>query len=355
MDSERRLRACIGTNLPAEAFARHPWRLLLAVPLVTLIAGGSVAVVNLPLPWYAALAVSLLIGSLYASLFFFGHEVGHGAVVRSRLAQEAVLYVTCFIYCLSPHLWTVWHNRAHHGHTNVPEQDPDTFGTLEEFRARRFSQVVGRIVPGSGRWFGILYLLTFFTLQAQGVLWVNSFRPSFRCLNRRRAIVETAAITALWIGVGVAAGPRGALFAVAIPMAMANLVTMCYVITQHMLRPLASGEGSLSTTMSVTTFKLVDLLFFNNSHHAEHHLFPSMSPSYYPLVRAQLHRHAAGQYLAPPHWRALLLVFRTPRVYADAWTLVQPESGHRVSIRAVETALRAGHRRPMASVSEEGS
>jgi fatty acid desaturase len=247
----------------------------------------------------------------------------------------------------------VWHNRAHHGHTNVPEYDPDTFGTLEEFRLRRFSQVVGRFAPGSGHWLSTLYLFTFFTLQSHGVLWVNSFRPSFRRFNRRRAIVESAAMMALWIGAGIAAGPRGALFGVVIPMAMANFVVMSYVVTQHMLRPLANGADSLRTTMSVSTFRFVDLLFFNNSHHAEHHLFPSMSPRYYPLVRSHLYQHAADRYLAPSHWRALLLVFRTPRLYADSWTLVQPGSGHRVPIVAVEAALRSGHLRPVASVSGE--
>jgi fatty acid desaturase len=355
LDSERSLRACIVADLPAEAFARRPWRLLLLVPLLAFIVGGTVAVIIFPLPWYAALMVSVLVGSLYASTFFLGHEVGHGAVVRPDRLRHAVLYITCLIYCLSPHLWMVWHNRVHHGYTNVPEHDPDTFGTLAEFRLRRFSQVIGKFAPGSGHVLSTLYLFTFFTLQAQGVLWVNSFRPSFRGLNRRRAIVESAAMIALWIGTGITAGSQGALFAVVIPMAMANFVIMSYVVTQHMLRPLADGADSLRTTMSVSTFRFLDLLFFNNSHHAEHHLFPSMSPRYYPLVRSHLYRQAADRYLAPSHWRALLLVFLTPRLYADSWTLVQPGSGHLVPILAVETALRTGHLRPMVCVSREAS
>jgi hypothetical protein len=50
----------------------------------------------------------------------------------------------------------------------------------------------------------------------------------------------------------------------------------------------ADGPDSLSTTMSVSTFRVVDWLLFNFSHHVEHHLFPSMSPRYYPLVRQSL-------------------------------------------------------------------
>ncbi len=349
MDSERALKARLRADLPAEAFVLHPWRLLLGVPLVALIAGGSVALVVVPLPWFLALAGSLTVGSLYASLFFFGHEVGHGAVVRSRRLQEAVLYVTCLVYALSPHLWMVWHNHAHHAHTNLPEHDPDTFGTLEEFTQRRFSQVLARFFPGSGHWLSVLYLPTFFTLQSHGVLWVNSFRPPFRRLNQRRALLDSAVMMAFWIAVCVWAGPRGTLFAVVIPMVMVNCIMMSYVVTNHMLRRLADGPDSLSTTMSVSTLKVFDVLFFNFSHHVEHHLFPSMSPRYYPLVRQSLSRHAPDRYLAPSHWRSLVLVFRTPRLYADAHTLVHPVSGRRVPIDAVEAAVRDGRLRPVAS------
>jgi fatty acid desaturase len=314
------------------------------------IAGGSIALATVPLPWYVALVGSLGIGSLYASLFFFGHEVGHGAVIRSRRLRTAVLYVTCLVYGLSPHLWLIWHNHAHHSHTNMPEHDPDTFGSLEEFQQRRFSQVLARFAPGSGHWLSGFYLPLFFTLHSHGVLWVNSFRQPFRQLNRRRAALDSAAMILFWIGVSVWAGPRGTLFVVVIPMVVVNAVMMSYVVTNHMLRSLADGPDSLTTTMSVTTFKPIDLLFFNFSHHVEHHLFPSMSPRYYPLVRRSLYRHAPERYLAPSHWRAMLLVFRTPRLYANAGTLVQPATGRRVPIGVVEAATRRGVLRPVMGV-----
>ncbi len=351
VDGDRTLRDRIRPDLPADAFALHPWRLLLGLPLVAAIAGGSVAVVVAPLPWYAALVLSVGIGVLYASLFFFGHEVGHGAVIRSRGGRTAVLYVSCLVYMLSPHLWQIWHNHAHHGHTNMAEHDPDTFGTLEQFSRNRYSQLLARFAPGSGHWLSALYLPTFFTLHSHGVLWLFSFGPAFRHLDRRRAIRDSALMALFWIGVALWAGPRGSLFAIVVPMVTVNVVMMSYVVTNHMLRPLADGPDSLSTTMSVSTLRIIDLVLFNFSHHVEHHLFPSMSPRYYPLVRRSLHRHAADRYLAPAHWRAMLLVFRTPRLYVDARTLVRPATGQRIAIGDVEAAVRARRVRPLAEAS----
>ena len=46
-----------------------------------------------------------------------------------------------FVYGLSPDLWIIWHNHAHHGHTNTAEHDPDTFGTLERFLMNRLRTV----------------------------------------------------------------------------------------------------------------------------------------------------------------------------------------------------------------------
>ena len=314
-----------------------------------MIATASFGLGVLPLPWYAALPGSVGVGMLYASLFFFGHEVGHGAIVRSRRIQQMVLYVTCLVYGLSPHLWIIWHNHAHHGHTNSAEHDPDTFGTLAEFRNRRFSQVLARFAPGSGHWLSAFYLPTFFTLQAHGVLWLYSFGAQFRRFNRRRAVVDSVCMAAFWVAVSIWAGPRGALFAVVIPMLTVNAVMMSYVVTNHMLRPLITDSDSLSTTMSVSTFRAFDVLFFNFSHHVEHHVFPSMSPRYYPLVRRSLYRHAPDRYLAPSHWKALVLVFRTPRLYADPTTLVAPESGRRIPLASVEAAIRgAPFRRSLA-------
>lgn len=339
------LRRAIREALPPGALRPRPRRTLFFVPLVAAIVGGSAALALVPLPWWAALPASLAVGGLYGSLFFFGHELAHGAMTRSRRLQDLLLYVAFLVYCLSPHLWRVWHHVAHHAHTNLEDRDPDNFGTYREFLEVPATRFLARFAPGSGQPWSFVYLFTFFTLHTQGVLWMKSGRPDFRSLDRRRAAVETAAMALFWIALGVALGPRGALWVVVVPMLGANFTILSYIVTNHMMRPLTDEPDVLATTMSVTTWRWLDRLHFHFSHHVEHHLFPSMPTSEAPRVRAVLQRIAGDRYMAPPHAHALAVLFASPRVYDGHQTLIEPYSERRVAIPRVEAALR----RPEAS------
>ncbi len=351
MNSDTLVKAKVRADLPPEVFVRRPMRCLLLIPLLGIVIGGSTALVMLPIPWYAALAVSVVVGNFYASMMFLGHEIAHGAIVRSRRLQNLLLYPGCAIFCISPYLWRVWHNCAHHAHTNRPDEDPDNFGTLENFlHSPPLTRSFTKTAPGSGHWLSAIYLFAFFTLQAQSVLWWKSrIMPGYRRLKRERAVVDSVLLATFWIGVSITTGLRGTLFVVVIPMLVANFVVLSYVVTNHMVRPLSDKTDTLSTTMSVTTFKLLDRIHFHFSHHVEHHLFPAMSSSMTPHVRHSLVQHFGDRYLAPPHWRALLMVYQTPRVYDGPQALIEPYSGRREEIPRVEATLRARQKLPTSS------
>jgi len=97
--------------------------------------------------------------------------------------------------------------------------------------------------------------------------------------------------------------------------------------------------------MSVTTYRWLDRLHFNFSHHVEHHLLPSMNTSYAPLAREVLQRLAGARYLAPRHWQTLILLFRTPRVQDGQRALVDPRRHLQVMFDDIEAALRRGDTR----------
>jgi fatty acid desaturase len=340
--SEASLRAVIRADLPPAVFVRRPLRVLLAVPLVALIAGVSSLLVGRALPWYLTVLAVLVLANAYVAFMFFGHEVGHGAVVRSERLQDIVMWFSCAIFVVSSHLWRHWHNRLHHGRTNVPSTDPDRYDLVEDLDkspavVRWFTT---RFAPGSGHWLSALYLFVTFTVQGQAVLWLYSRRRPSPGFTWRRALAETLVVAAFWIGLAVAVGPRGALLIIVAPMLLANAIVMAYITTNHMLRPLTDAPECLATTMSVTTSSAIDAIHLHFSHHVEHHLFPAMSHKYYPLVRASLRRHAGHRYLAPAHWRALLTLYQTPRHYATYDELINPLTGRRLSLAAAEAHLR---------------
>ncbi|HEV3074660.1 MAG TPA: fatty acid desaturase [Thermoanaerobaculia bacterium] len=333
----------IRAELPPEVFARRPWRCLLMVPLVGLDVCLSALLVKVWMPWYLAVVLAVMIGNGRAGMMFFGHEITHGATTRVRWLQGLLALPGCAVFFFSPGTWRIWHNLSHHGHTNQPENDPDNFGTLEEWkRSSPLTRWFAKFAPGSGHWCDVLYLFTFFTIQAQSVIWAKStMMPGFARLNRARAGLESAALIAFWFGMSVLTGIRGTVFVVLVPMAVANAIILSYVLTNHMLRPLSSESDILSTTMSVTTLRILDRVHFHFSHHVEHHLFPAMCSSQTPRVRRVLSERLGDRYLAPSHWRSLCMIFRTPRLYDGPNTLIDPYSLRREEIPHVEAELRA--------------
>jgi fatty acid desaturase len=348
-ETEDSLRAKVRADLPASIFVPKPLWSLLVVPIVGLIVAGSVMLAVAPPAWPLALLCSVAVGHLYASMTFIGHDITHGASIRPGPLRTLITYLTFAVYGVSPHLWLAWHHQAHHGQTNVIGRDPDNFGTLAEFKdGEWWTRLMLRFAPGSGHPVSAAYLFLFFTLQGQGVLWTKSkTMPEFRNVRRRRVLTDTALLAAFWITVAVLAGPWGALLVVLIPMMVSNFIVMSYIVTTHMLCPMVPSRDTLRTSMGVTTNRLFDVLHFHFSHHLEHHLFPAMCSWYYPRVRESLRRHLGNAYLAPPHGRALRAIFATPRLYDRFHTLVDPFTGRRVAVTAVQAALTgAGAARP---------
>jgi len=329
-----------------EAFRTNPMRLLIAALLLAAILGLSICLATFPLPVYAAIPGALLLGNLYVSLFFFGHEVGHGAVSRVRAVQTFVMYFAFAIFFLSPHLWRVWHNRVHHGYTNRAAYDPDNFGDVGSYERYPSTNFLLKVGPGSGHWLGVIYFPTWFTILSQGVLWVKSRRlAGFAPLNRARAGADSALMAALWIALGAWLGAYRSLITILIPMMTANAVAISYISTNHLLRPQVDRSDALASSMSVTTYRWLDRLHFNFSHHVEHHLVPSMNTSYAPLAREVLQRLAGARYLAPRHLQTLILLFRTPRVQDGNRALVDPQRRVQVTFDDIEAALRRGDAR----------
>jgi fatty-acid desaturase len=338
--TENVIRKRLRSELPSSLFTRRPLQILWMLPLLTGAALATVTIICFSLPFTYNVALAVLIGNIYGSLFFLGHHLLHGSMIQNRPLQDLLMFPCTAALGLSPHLWRIWHHHAHHPFTNLAHYDPDNFGTYEMYLQRRFARGFMAIAPGNARWLrSLLYLTTFFVLQAQAVLWSKSRRPKGFCgLNRCRAALETSAIFVFWGALGLVAGPYDACFVIVIPWLTATFVVLSYGVTQHMLRPL-DGPTTFDTTMSVAVPWLVDRIHWFNSHHIEHHLFPTLPSRALPAVRRAILEHYRDEFLAPPYGRALLAVLLTPRLY-DRDALVDPATGRRVQLRDIEAVLR---------------
>jgi len=347
---ERELKALIRRALPASAADPRPLRAVWGVLVMLIVLFASSYLALMKPHWLLALGISFALGNLYVTLMFYGHEVGHGSILRARWCRVAFQYFTLLIYLVSPHLWSYWHNRTHHAHTNIPARDPDCFPPveLEEDREGVFVWLARRINPGSGHWLSFFNLFVAFFLQGQLVLWRDSRAWRLQGFKRQRAMADTLGMVIFWILLAFSLGFRSAMLVIVLPMLIANFGLMAYVHTNHTLRPLGDSLTILDNSMSVRTVRFLDFLHLHFSHHVEHHLFPNLSHQYYPQVRELLVRYVPEKYLAPTHWLALQVLYSTPRVYCPNRGFVNPLDGTAVTLLSIEERLReSGRPRPL--------
>jgi len=312
--------------------------MLACLPLIASIIIGVVLAIDVRLPLLLRFVICVITGNVYIALMLFAHEVGHGVHGGKGWQRWLVLFFGFLVYLIPPSLWPHWHNSAHHAHPNDPRIDPDNFDAREAARRgigyRILQSPLIKALSG-------LFALT---IQGQHVFWVSSRSKTrqqvFHSMRRGRASIELIVMVLFWGFVSLILGFEGSLWGLFIPMAIANVVIMSYVVTNHLLCPMSSTLNSLQTTMSVRTLKIFDFIHLNFSHHTEHHLFPKVSHRYYPAIRQILEREFKYEYQAPSHWRALLAVFRTPRAW-NGEEFFDPGTGRKLGLPALKQMLYA--------------
>jgi fatty acid desaturase len=318
-------------ELPKQAFEPARSRLLWLPVHALVIAGATLTVARDALPWFLLPLLSLLVGFSFAGLAFLAHETLHGAVVRQRRLRYLVGFVAFLPFMLSPRLWVAWHNRMHHGNANRAGVDPDAYPTLKEHRESLLVRVsTDWLGIGRGRLRGLTSLCIGFTAQSTHVLFASGPKRYLQPRELALAFLEWGLGIACWVAFGVLLGPLTFLFAYVLPLLVANAIVMAYIFTNHALSPHTSVNDPLANSLSVTVPRWVDFLTLRFGFHVEHHLFPWMSSRHAPAVRALVRERWPDRYQSMPLWRALLAVHRTPRVYVDDKTLLDPRTGRRV-------------------------
>jgi fatty acid desaturase len=314
-------------HLPAHAFEAVPSRLLWLALHWSLIAAALYALHEGWGGWFAVPIYSLVIGHSFAGCAFVAHETLHGVVVRHRGLRTLIGWIAFLPFTLSPRLWVAWHNKTHHGHTMDPAVDPDAFPTLHKYRKSRLLRAADRVSFARERPAGIIMLL--WGLSGQTLQMWLSWSASLPRRDRVMITVETLAGFAFWGAVGHWLGGWGFLFGYVVPLMLGNVVVISYILTNHSLSPMTEVNDPLVNSLTVTVPSWMARVHLHFGLHVEHHLFPSMSSQYAPLVREQLLLRWPERYQSMPFLEAMLRLKRTPRLYGSATVLEDPRTGAR--------------------------
>jgi fatty acid desaturase len=314
-------------HLPPAVFRPTPERLAWLPVHLGVIAALALYVVAGTPPWYVALLCAVTAGHSWACLGFLAHETMHHAVVKRRWIEQLVGFVGFAPYCLSPTLWSAWHNQAHHGNTGKPVADPDGYGTLGFWKKSSVVRALETLAPGSGRARSGLFLFVWFSVHSLLVLVFHAERNDyFARVSRRTVYLESAAMAAGWLAVLALVGPYAFVFVYVVPTLVANAVIMSYIATNHFLNPLTDVNDPLVNTLSVTSPSRLERLHLQFGYHVEHHLFPTMSGRHAPAVREVLVRLYGDRYLSMSHATALRLLYARPKLHDAYDTLVDPRT-----------------------------
>lgn len=316
-------------QLPAAAFEPAASRLLwlplhaaIIVALAWLIATGE-----LPAPLWPLASIAIGLGM--SAIAFLGHEVLHGAVVRGRTAIRLLGWVCLLPFTVSPTLWTNWHNRVHHNRCAQVGSDPDMYPTLTEYREQPAARIMADYFGlGARRWRSVTSLLFGFTGQSQQMLWQARVLGILTARQHHRALAELLLGVAFWTAVALVVGGVPFLFVYVLPLLVANVVVMSFILTNHCLSSLTPGTNDpLVNSLSVTLPRPLEWLSLDFGYHVEHHVFPTMSARHGRLVRDVLRAQCAERYQSMPLPAALRQLYRTGRVYRDDTTLIDPRTG----------------------------
>jgi len=316
--------------LPAALFKPTGSRLLWLPVHLGVIGTATVALASGWIAWPLVPVLSVVIGMSFAGLMFVGHELLHGAIIRSRKWNwlRPWLGWVCFApFLLSQRLWIVWHNRSHHANPNALGADPDMYPSLSEYEDSAMVRfTTDNFALGGHRKRGILSLLLGFLIQSQWVLRQSRERFGLTTRVHRLIQLEVALALALWVGLALLVGPLMFVFTYAIPLVVADVIVMAFILTNHSLSPATDVNDPLLNSLSVTTPRLLDWLTLDFGYHVEHHMFPSMSARHGRRVRDALRERWPERYQSLPILTALHRLYRTGRVYKDDTTIVDPRT-----------------------------
>ena len=337
--------------LPPEAFQPDLSKLwILLINVAILLVGWAIATDldrwSMYFLWLY-LPLALIMGNSVVVLLFSSHDLLHGSVIKNARVPHLISLLGLAMLWMPPTLWKKLHNQVHHSKTNSLDdpdrsylhQQPKTWGKWIQNRFTPSIEVNPiELVLGMATAWGVYA----FRNQTSVLLFnresVDYVPASFPMNQKARwTIVGEIAVLVL-IHLSILAyldfHPLKLLLAYFLPIGIGYAGVIFYIYTNHLLRPMTEINDPLVNSTSLRVPWIFDLLHFNFSYHAEHHIFPGINSNYYPAVQALIKAHYPDRadYVlgAEQAWRLLL---STPRYYKDEYTLTDWAGARSVNVQ----------------------
>ena len=323
--------------LPSEAFLPDRDKVwILLINVMIMIVGWAIASYLDRWSWYYLwlyLPIAVIMGNSVIVLLFSTHDLLHSSAISNPWLRRVISLFGLTMLWMPPTLWKAVHNREHHNKTNS-EQDPD--------RSFLFSQpnnwgkwIQNAFIPSSevnpiGLVVGMAHSWGIHTFRnLTSVLFFNNRSAQYPVVafniseKERTAIaLELLAIIGLHLIIILSLGfsPIKLLFSYFLPIWIGYSGLIFYIFTNHLLCRMTDKNDVLVNSLSIRAPKIFDVLHINFSYHTEHHIFPGMNPSYYPMVQELLLIHYSDQFNLMDADKAWKLMLETPRHYLDETT-----------------------------------
>ncbi len=277
--------------------------------------------------WWLAPIMALVIGHTFACMGFLAHDISHGGSVKRLWIRDILAGLGFSPLAIGPYLWRRWHNSDHHNNTQVEGVDPDHLFTIDDYKHNPVLRWLYRISPLLRNL--IIFGSFSYRMTQQMVRMVITYLRSKKSTNGQRWLMigQLVAPLGLWIGGTLLLGTQVLIWGYFVPVLVANAVAISYIATNHFLNPLADGSDVLATSLSVTLPR--PLRWLDPWHqwfgaHVAHHLYPQASGRYSRLIEARVAEMYPDRFHTMPIATALKLLWKTPWVYEDKTTLLDP-------------------------------
>ena len=319
--------------MPPEAFAPDFSKLwILLINLAILICGWTIASHLDQWHWYLLwlyLPLTVLMGNSVIALLFSSHDLMHGSVTKNARLLQAISLIGMTLLWMPPTFWKVVHNRIHHNKTNSLEdpdrnylhEQPKTWGKWIQHRFTPSRDVtLPELTLGMATAWGIHNFRNISSVLLFNRKSVDYVPAAFQVSAKERIAIAKELLVIVALHFSIVAylqfDPVKLLLSYFLPIGIGYAGVMFYIYTNHMVCRMTEVNDPLANSLSLRVPKIFDLLHFNFSYHAEHHIFPGLNSNYYPDVQQLISIHYPERtgYLieAKEAWRLLL---QTPRHY----------------------------------------